>query len=579
MTTDPWWDTVAHDAAISTLIDGWGDIAHLPIPYGQLPTRASTYYGDAFAHWSDLADETITSLIKRPKAGMGTVRSIIDAARTAHAKTRSATNTEPATAAATLVANLPENDRIILACRRWARPPMSQQETAERLKTHGAWVHRHEARAAARFAELLAEPEYSIVAGQAELLRRLLGPVTAEQHIADDIAILGVKTDDATTDMLVYLAGPYTSQGAWLVHEPGDGMAAAVAAIQRTLTRFPAPTMTEFQQSLAAIGVQPDVATELVANQPELRRFGDHWVRWGTAKADKAEAVLHLSVDRTPATIEMIAAAIGDEPDNPRALRQCLHEDPRFARATQFTWALRSWGLPEYSGVFNEIAKRIDAAGGAISVADVVDDISTAFPDVSEVSITTYVNTLAFTVEHGMVRHRTPSDPWPTIPPLNRARGAYRLGQNQVRVAFTVNTELLRGSGQPVPRPVAKALSVGPGQERLFTGSIDAVVRWRMSSTTGPSMNSLRPLAVSLGAKRGDTIVLAFNLKTSALEAACLRSGESLNRWLETLLGQPANDPIAALARSLDCTPGEIVSVLQRRGDNELAALLGADNG
>lgn len=578
MSNGSWWDTVRHDSAISALVDGLADIAHLPIPYSQLPTRARTYYGSDFVQWSDLADETITSLLDRPRSGIATVRTIIDAARETAAQARSPKprDLDPTTAARELIASLAEPDRIILAGRCWSRPPLTQEETAAQLGTNDTWVHRHQARAEARFAELCAYPYYSIVPGQAELLRRLIGPVTTDHHIATAISTLGIKTDDVTTDMLVHLAGPYINHGPWVVHEPGDGMAAAIAAIERTFARQPAPSTAEFQQSLAAIGVQPDVTAELVAHQPGLRRFGDRWVRWGTSKADKAEAVLHLSVNHTPATLEMIAAAIG-EGYSTRALRQCLYEDPRFVRATQFTWALRSWGLCEYSGVFNEIAHRIDTAGGAISVAALVEDISSAFPDVSEMSITSYTNAPAFIVEHGMVRRRTAADPGPTITPLNRARGVHRNGKNQIRVAFPVDTELLRGSGQTVPRAVAHALSIGPGQERVFTGPMDGVVRWRVSSATGPSMNTLRPLALSLDAKLGDSIVVTFNLKTSTLEAECIRAGESLHRWLAALVGKAASDPVAALARSLDCKPDEVVSVLMRRGDNELAALLSAE--
>lgn len=579
MTTDSWWDTADYDTAISALVDGLADIGHLPIPYGWLPTRARNNYGTDFVNWSDLSEETIGSLIKRPKGGEATVRAIIDAARKAAAEAHSPAppDPDPRTAASDLIACLPESDRIMLASRCWSRPPLSQEETAAQLATHGVWVNRHQPRSEARFAELRAEPRFGIVADQAERLRRLLGPVTTEAHITEAISTLGIDADQATADMLVHLAGPYISDGPWLIHEPGDGMAAALAAIERTWNRQPAPSTTDFQNALAAIGVQPDVTAELVAHQPGLRRFGERWVRWGTTKADKAEAVLHLSADHTPATVEMIAAAIGGD-YNQRAMRQALHEDPRFARATQYTWALRAWGLHEYTGVFNEIAIRIDAAGGAIAVSEVVDQISTAFPDVAVSSIRTYINALAFEVEHGMVRRRTNSDPWPAIPPLNRTRGAYRNGKNQIRVAFPVSAELLRGSGQSVPRAVAHALSVSPGQERLFTGPMDALVRWRMSSSTGPSMNTLRPLAISLDAALGDSIVVTFDLKTSTLHAARLRDGEALHRQLPILLGRPTPNPVAALARGLDCAPDEVIAVLQRRGDDELAGLLVDDD-
>jgi hypothetical protein len=578
VTLNSWWDHLAEqpDTPVKDLIAGFSDISALQIPYARLPTRARSNYADAFVRWSDLADETLRSLIKRPKGGEATVRAIIGAARATVGTVHSLTardRRDLADAVNELLVELPERDRIVLAGRVWARQAVLQKDVAAQLGTNETWIFRHQPGAQARFEELCAAPEHRVIVDQAGQLRQQLGPVTNEHHMGSALTALGIDPTSHGGAMLVYLAGPYITHGPWAVHQPGDGLARAVAAIERTFDRQPAPSITDFRQVLGAIGVQPDIADQLVAAQPGLRRFGDQWVRWSSAKADQAEAVLHLSANRTPATLEMIAAAIGED-CSVRALRQTLYNDPRFARASQYTWALRRWGLREYRGIFSEIAKRIDAAGGVITITDLLNGIATDFPDVAEVSIRSYMKSPAFTIEQGVVRHRTTSDPWPTIPPLNRARGAFRNGHNQIRLAIPVGADLLRGSGQPLPRPVAQALSVGPGQERLFTGPIDAIVRWRISSAVGPMMTALRQLAAAIDARSGDTIVLAFNLKDSTLQAARIHAGETLHRQLVTLLGRPAQDPIAALSRSLDCTPSEVIDVLQDRGDNALACLL-----
>jgi hypothetical protein len=83
MTEDSWWDHLLErpHTPIGDLVAGFADISALQIPYARLPARARTNYAPAFARWSDLADETLTSLIKRPKGGRATVRTIIGAAR------------------------------------------------------------------------------------------------------------------------------------------------------------------------------------------------------------------------------------------------------------------------------------------------------------------------------------------------------------------------------------------------------------------------------------------------------------------------------------------------------------------
>jgi hypothetical protein len=72
--------------------------------------------------------------------------------------------------------------------------------------------------------------------------------------------------------------------------------------------------------------------------------------------------------------------------------------------------------------VFDEIAARIDAAGGKANIDELIRDILSRFPDVAENSIRAYLSTLAFICEPGMVRRRTDTDEWPQVPALDCAR-------------------------------------------------------------------------------------------------------------------------------------------------------------
>jgi hypothetical protein len=295
-------------------------------------------------------------------------------------------------------------------------------------------------------------------------------------------------------------------------------------------------------------------------------------VRWGVSAADKAEAILHLS--EVPVSADDIATAIGQE-CRPRAVREALYVDDRFVRATRTTWALRQWGLDEYSGIFGEIGERIDAAGGAIAVDAVLRDMMSAFPDVAESSIRVFLGAPGFVIEEGVARRRTEADGWPPIPPLHAARGAFRNGPKEIRLAVTVTSEVLRGSGQSIHAAVGGALGVTPGQQRVFTGSDgDVSVTWRLSATNGPGVGSLRPLAVAVGADRGDTLVLAFNVKDASITVTRLGREEECRRRLHVLLGRSARDPVAAIARSLGCRPADVAALLHQRGDTDLVAII-----
>lgn len=69
---DSWWDAIQDlpTTPVAHLVD-LTRIGKQPIPYSRLPIRARTYYSDDFSVGADLAQETITTLLSRPKAGIG----------------------------------------------------------------------------------------------------------------------------------------------------------------------------------------------------------------------------------------------------------------------------------------------------------------------------------------------------------------------------------------------------------------------------------------------------------------------------------------------------------------------------
>ncbi|WP_222622169.1 hypothetical protein [Mycolicibacterium fluoranthenivorans] len=584
------------------------------------------------ATWSDLASETISSLVNRPKGGIGTVRAIMIAAREAVATARRTTDAGVDAAAATrrLLDRLTDYDYTVLTARGWALHPQTIPVTAAQLGVAPVNVQRNQPRAYRRFRELLAEPAHAAVVDYAEDLRRRLGPLT-RTHIAEHaLKDLGLDLRSDAGQMLLHLAGPYSYKDTWLENADADGLAIACAALDAALTRAGAPTTTALIAEFGSLGIpehitlefldsRPDlrrfgdksvrwgptiacpaldaaferagaptttaliaefgnfgipehITIEFLDSRPDLRRFGDKWVRWGPTIAERIEAALHLI--GIPASAATITATIGEN-CHPKSVREVLYEDSRFIRATKETWALRQWDIDEYTGVFSEIAARIDAAGGAISTKALVDDMTAAIPDIAETSIRTYLSAPGFLVENGMVRQRTAPDGWPVVAPLNAVRGAFHNGRNEIRIALPVTFDLLRGSGQTVNPAVATALGVHPGEQRSFTGPLAEInLSWRLSAITGATVGSLRAPAAALGAQLGDTIVLAFNLRDNTIDVMASPADADLRQRLRVLLGKSVRNPVAALARALNCPAEEVTALLTRRGDKELLALL-----
>ena len=451
-----WWDEMVTraDRPIRELVAGLDDVAGLAIPYARLPRRARNAYSADFSCWADIGGQSVDSLLSRPHVGEVAVRAVLEAAKDAVAAYRAAAAGSRVGAVAAvrrLLDQLGERDRVILSARVWAARPQSQRIVAERLAVHSVSVQRNQPRAEARLAEMVADPVHHEVGEYAVALRGRLGPYVPEDVVASELRRLDVDPSGETAQVLLYLAGPYVRRGNWLENTKTSGQQQVVAAVDAVFDRCPAPSTASLVEVLTGLGMPNDVATAYLETRVALRRFGGAWVRWGDSIPDKAEAVLHAR--GAPVTSEDILAGIGADSTALRGVREALYADDRFVRASRLTWGLRAWGIDEYAGVFDEIGARIDASGGQMKIDDVVRDVLSHVPDVAENSVRTYLGTLAFVTEAGMVRRRTDTDEYPPIAALNTARGAFHKGANEIRLAITVTIDMLRGSGLQLRPP------------------------------------------------------------------------------------------------------------------------------
>ncbi|WP_241473997.1 hypothetical protein [Mycolicibacterium neoaurum] len=144
---------------------------------------------------------------------------------------------------------------------------------------------------------------------------------------------------------------------------------------------------------------------------------------------------------------------------------------------------------------------------------------------------------------------------------------------------MAVDHDMLRGSGRPIPQPVTRAAGVNPGQRLTFTGpSGELTLVWRLSSTTGGSVGSMRSHARAVDAVKGDDLVPILRTDTASFDVIRIASDESAWSRLPKLLGRAFGDNTSReLARSLDCTPEQVDDVLRSPGDRELLALLEND--
>ena len=482
------------DVRFADLVEGFRKIGDLPIPFASLPGRARKAYPGFYRLWSDLADVTIADLLAH-KPGERTVAALVIAARqevAAYRKAKARKPASPVQACARLLDALDVRDRLVVTGRIIAREPTPQVEVARQAGVNNAtWVVRHQSRIAARVGELLDHPAHADVIGYAEQLRTLLGSYAPASAADAALLHLGVQPISVAADLLLYAAGPYipdAPDGLWVGIE--SGRERVEAARDRLYKRVPAPDTAALLTVLTKAGMAAHVVPAYLASL-NLARIDGKYVWWSDRLTEQIEAILHAW--GRPATAADIHRKLGRHAAD--SVVHTLGGTAKFKRITRTTWGLSAWDMPSYSSISDAIGARIDAAGGEIASDELVAAVCADIHDVTELSVRSYIGSLAFINVNGMVRRRRADDPLPRVPALNKVRGVFRQGDNIIRLGMVVNADALRGSGQALPASVSVALGVDAGQRRAYRTRFGTlVVTWRLNSTSASSIGSVRKL-------------------------------------------------------------------------------------
>jgi hypothetical protein len=261
---------------------------------------------------------------------------------------------------------------------------------------------------------------------------------------------------------------------------------------------------------------------------------------------------------------------------SPRSFANQLAADDRLIRVGADRWALASWGGVEYRGIRDAILKLVDANGSA-SLAALIRDLPAEF-DVSASSVRTYATSWPLETVGDTVRRATK----PTTPnrPLHRGRGVtFVNGGSAYRLV--VNLDNMRGSGFPIPSPLAGALGIQPGQVREFTPTDDekaVTIRWKQAQ---PQVSSIRNNLLRLGANVGHVVALTFRDGVSNVETRgplSVEPGQAIRQLL--LLDDEIPLTTSSMAKALGLPEAssweELLELAQLRRETELVTALTA---
>ncbi len=404
-------------------------------------------------------------------------------------------------------------------------------------------------------------------------LTRRLGVAFPREMLDEAAPCDGSEQSVLSRSLLLWLAGPYEESDGWLVRR-GASLDAAWDDIHTQLEQIGKLTHSDAIHVLRDAGIVERAAETLLQRPKELISVGTELLPWAGSVADKAETVLQLL--GRPATDQELVDHIG-EGHARRSLRNRLMEEERFMRTDRDHFALRAWDVEEYSGISEEIAERIERAGGEALLDQVVNELLDTF-DIAETSIRQYASAHRFVQQNGKIRLRSDEEIAVSSVDAITVAGVFRPSGDRLVITIDITSDTLRGSGRGVARPVAVALGATPGNEVVFAGDGQGEVRfvWRLDSASGPAMGSLADLATAVGVNLGDRLYLDFQIAHRCVRAYLVDDSDPLTQLVSICDGEDSEGDLAGMARCLGVETGAVRAVLRQRADDSILALLPA---
>ena len=455
--------------------------------------------------------------------------------------------------------------------------PMTLEGIAQKCGLTREGIRKMEKRILRDLMGLAGTPRGETIELLANATREILGPAAPPEN-AERL----LRPPDGMSDLrgvILALAGGYAPEkDGWLVRAD----ARATDPTRRIVNETPRSRKLNFlryRSMLGRWGMEGELHDRWLMRHPEIIGTEKQLIRRGEkSQAGRIREVLE-SLGR-PVSIEEIT---GDNPG--KHIRNkvflAVQRDPELIRVSKASFALTSWGLPEYEGVFRSMKTFIQEQGGRCETNRLYRTMTARF-GAKPNTIQAYLHTPAFVQEGGKVRLRTESDAPHEYRRGNAAKpqgaGAFRLGEGKTGIVKKLSPEILKGSGSGIARSAGKTLGMKPSDRLAFTDDLGRTVEinLREHSISGPSIKSVSPLTKAAGAREGDWLTLVLCRPQLSMRAEVTPAGELRRSWetIGRLTGIGENASPESLASALQCEPGKIREVLQRRGEGAILECL-----
>lgn len=323
--------------------------------------------------------------------------------------------------------------------------------------------------------------------------------------------------------------------------------------------------------SLTAAGVLPEFLDCAIDAINGVWRVDGQLVDWTGSQVDRAVAMLEVR-DEPQVTEELFDLAGGG---SLQSFRNRAFTDPRIIRVTKSKLGLRQWGGTHYTTIVDLMVARL--ASGPMTIEDLGRELERTY-EVSANSVSMYAFAPIFRITGDLVGLRGRSDPFVPRHKPSSIRGLVQTGPSELLWHIKVDHDAMRGSGQTVPQEIGTFVGIGPSDDAILLDNAVAAVRlsWLETSHLGPQIGSLRAHALAGGAQVGDVLRLRFDRARRRLDVEPIqpaRADESPPERLSRLSGLRLDQctDLSALAQAVGVGGDEVVDVLERRRDTQLA--------
>lgn len=423
---------------------------------------------------------------------------------------------DPLQAAAELLSEFEGNDSLLLdrLLARGIRPVSTLEEIGQVLNVTRERVRQLEVQVSNRLSHMLIADKYSAIRRHAAALSRKLGSAFPVSRLPTEMT---PTVDGSLVDELfAYLAGPFVQCDGWFVRK---GVAGSLDTLVETAfdsaSNGVVAPLDALTDALEAAGVLPELVGDVIASTPRYRVIGESVVIWGGIR-EKIISVLH-AMGRPMTLDEIQAAVIVDE--SPSSVRNVLASSPLVKRTKKNEWSLASWEGAEYRGILDHI--REELTGTSLSIAELAARLGEKF-EISSTSVTMYASMHpVFVNEDGLVRLRREDEPYIPTASLEMTADCYQI-DGSWSVAYTVDKDLMRGSGRVMPEAFAIHIGLQPGGQGSLQSNDRVVnVGWGMN----PFFGSLRWVVEREGLVLGDRLFV-IRSKPSELKFRFVRVHE-----------------------------------------------------